>query len=51
MGSNEQKKNDINIKYRLKWAKMKIKMNNEQDINDIKSNDKELKAQIKVSSY
>jgi hypothetical protein len=44
MGSNEQKKNDINIKYVLKWAKMKIKMNNEQEVNDIKIKWQEFKS-------
>ena len=43
MSSNEQKENDINIKYVLKWAKMKINMNNEPEINDIKSKWQEIK--------
>jgi hypothetical protein len=50
MNSNEQKKNDINIKYVLKWAKWKAKWINEQVIDGIKVKGKKLNAQIKVSN-
>ena len=50
MSSNEQKENDINIKYVLKWAKWKAIWINEQEINDVKVNCIELNAQIRVSN-